>query len=166
MRHWDLQVPSISDCCDDVSACPSCHVRTLANAASHASRFHWPPLLSLHTCARTGRILGRHAAAPQPWKQVFEEGGNNVCPERLLRNTTSARTWRRPAVHGLGCCTQRPLGGSRGAATAGGSVARCKCVDPRPLRWSCVLRAAVGGARFDAFSFHQEAGTLTNKKNA
>ena len=38
-------------------------------------------------CTRTGRIHGRHAAALQPWRQVFSEAGYRVRAERLLRNT-------------------------------------------------------------------------------
>ena len=38
-------------------------------------------------CTRTGRIHGRHAAAIQPWRQVFSEAGYRVRAERLLRDT-------------------------------------------------------------------------------
>ena len=38
-------------------------------------------------CTRTGRIHGRHAAACQPWRQVFNEAGYRVRAERLLRDT-------------------------------------------------------------------------------
>lgn len=38
-------------------------------------------------CTRTGRIHARHAAALQPWQQVFSEAGYRVRSERLLRDT-------------------------------------------------------------------------------
>ena len=61
----------------DVEACEGATCRAQLDAEGHHRS----------ACTRTGRIHGRHAAAVQPWTQVFAEAGYRVRPERLLRDT-------------------------------------------------------------------------------
>jgi len=68
-------------------------------------------------CTRTGRIHGRHAAAINPWRQVFCEAGYRVRTERMMRDThiqTNPRDQRRMDL--VAAPGSRALGARRGVA--------------------------------------------------
>ena len=94
----------------DTEACEAVTCRAHLDPAGHHRS----------ACTRTGRIHGRHAAAVQPWRQVFEEAGYRVRAERLLRDTnirTLPQDQRRMDI--VAAPGARGVGARRGVALFG-----------------------------------------------